>query len=65
MQGQPNGSLARNILEDSFTEEGTGSGKTFFGGVFKLSASEARLKFDSTVSEFQIEEYQYASTYTQ
>ena len=36
----------RNILEGSFTEEGTGSGNDIFQEGFKFSASESRKKFD-------------------
>ena len=42
MEGQPDGSSVTNILEDSCTEEGMGSGKAIFEGGFKFSASEAR-----------------------
>ena len=46
----------RNIFEDSCNEEETGAGKAIFEGGFKLSASEARKKFDSTASSVHIEE---------
>ena len=43
----------RNILEVSFTEDGTGAGKAIFEGGFKFEASEARKKFNSTASPYQ------------
>ena len=65
LQCQPNGSSVRNIFEGSFTEEGTGSGKAVFEGVFKFVASEARKKSNSTASVVQIEEDRSASPSTQ
>ena len=55
----------RNILEGSFTEEGTGAGKAIFEGGFKFSASGERKKFDSTTSVVQREEDRTASPSTQ
>ena len=48
LQGQPDGSSARNIFEYSCTEEGTGPGKALFEGGLKFAASEARKNFDRT-----------------
>ena len=45
-----------NIFEDSFTEEGTVSGKANFEGGFKFASSEARKKFGITASAVHIEE---------
>ena len=53
MQGQHDRYSVRNIFEDSFTEEGTESGKAMFEGGFKFAASEARKNFDSTYSSYQ------------
>ena len=53
MKCHPDGSSVRNIFEDSFTEEVTGSGKAIFEGAFKFSAFEAMKKFDSTSSAVQ------------
>ena len=50
MQGQLHVSSVSNIFGGSFTEEVNGSGKAIFEVGFKFSASEARNKFDSTVS---------------
>ena len=50
LQGYPDGYSVRNVFEGSFTEDGTGSGKSFFEGGFKFAASESRKKFDSTAS---------------
>ena len=36
LQGHPDGSSVRNIVEGSFTEEGKGSGKAIFKGGFNL-----------------------------
>ena len=65
LQGHPDGSLERNIFEDSCAEEGTGSGNDIFEGGFKFAASEARRKFNSTASEVHREEYRYAYTSNQ
>ena len=53
------------IFEGSFTEEGTGAGKAVFEEVFNLLSSEARKKFHSIASAFQIEENWSASPSTQ
>ena len=55
----------RNIFEGAFTEEGTGSGKDIFEGVFNFSASEARKKSHSIDSEVHREEYRSTSPSTQ
>ena len=57
LQGQNDGSLVRNIFEDSCTEEGTVVVKASFEVLFKFAASEARKKFYSIDSSFQREEY--------
>ena len=49
-QGHPDGYSVRNILEGSFTEELTVSGKAVFEGGFKFPASKARNKFTDTAS---------------
>ena len=51
LQVHPDGSLVRNIFEDSCTEEGTGAGKGIFEGGFKFASSEERNNSDSTDSE--------------
>ena len=51
MQGQPDGSSVRNILEVSLTEEVTGAREDVFEVVFNSVASEERKKLDSTASE--------------
>ena len=53
LQGKTDGSSVINICKGSFTEDGTGSGKSIFEGGFKFSASEARRKFDSIDSAYQ------------
>ena len=55
----------RNILEGSFTEEGTGAGNAIFEGGFKFSASETRNNLYSTASGVQREEDRSASPSTQ
>ena len=50
----------RNVFEVSFTQEGTGTGKSVFEGGFKFSASEARKKFNSKHSAVQVYEEQSA-----
>ena len=54
LQGHPDGPSVIIFFEDSFTEEGTVSGKAVFEIWFKFSVSEARKKFDRTASEVQI-----------
>ena len=44
LQVHTDGSLVRNIFADSFTEEGTGTGRDIFEGGFNFSAPEAREK---------------------
>ena len=55
IQGNPYGSLMRNVLECSFAEEGKGAGKSIFGEGFKSSSSEARKKLDITYPEYRRE----------
>ena len=64
LQSRSDLSSVRNCFEGSFTDEITVSGRTMFEGGCKSAASEARKKFKSTASEFQIEEdhYEYPST---
>ena len=50
LQGQPDGSSVRNILEDSCTEEETVVGKAVFNRGYKFAAPEARNNFYSTSS---------------
>ena len=50
IQGNPYGSLMRNVLECSFAEERKGAGKSIFGEGFKSSSSEARNRFNTTYS---------------
>ena len=40
----------RNIVEGSFTEEGTVAVKDVFEGEFNYAVSEAKKKFDNTAS---------------
>ena len=65
LQGQTDVSSVRNILEDSCTEEGTGSGKDIFEGGPKFTASEARKKFKIKASAVQREEDRSTSPSTQ
>ena len=65
MEGQPDRSSVRNIIEDSFTEERMVAGHDIFEGGFKFAASEARHNFDSTALSVYIYEYRYSSPSTQ
>ena len=50
IQGPPEISSVRNILEGSFTEEVTVLGNGIFEGRLKFEASEARNNFNTTAS---------------
>ena len=56
LQGHPDGYSVSNIFEGSFTEEGTGAGKSIFEGGLKFAASETRKKSDNTYFAVQREE---------
>ena len=53
LQCHHDGSSMRNVIEGSFTEEGTGSGNYIFEVGLKFSASATRKNFDSTASSDQ------------
>ena len=55
----------RNNFESSCTEDGTGAGQAIFEIGFKLTASEARQKFEGTDSAVQRKEDSSASPSTQ